>query len=523
MAKTCIVIGGGTSGLIAGALLAKEGYAVTVLEKNLSCGGGLQMFSRSGTAFETGMHVIAGHNDGIVARLLDCLGIRDRIAVTETDTECSDSIHIASEGRSYKIPRGKEAFIGYMSGEFPNEAEGIRAYVEEMFRIYASVPLVGETLGGTFGDSSGGPGNFERAAFSAMPDINGKASMPADEFVASYITDPLLRALFGYMNLMSGAVAGRTPAYVHAVINALYIEGTGRLDGGPASLVKELCGIIAGAGGRIVCGERVTSLRTDAGRAVSVATEKGNEYTSDIFLWACGLRQLSAVAGQECFSRGMCRRLDGMSGSFSVFVVFIRFKSGTVRYANRSMWWHRYMDSIWHPAAGDSTKWPSSLMYMTPPSKNQGVYADRMIIMSPMDYQAAVRFDGTGGQRRGEGYAEWKAAMTEKVLGCIESMVPGLRDACAEIFSSSPLTVRDWYGAFDGAMYGMSRSCADLPVAFIPPLTRLGNMFIAGQDAGLHGLCGAAATSLTAFRSITGKTWPDKSCPDKDTTKTTQL
>ena len=108
MAKTCIVIGGGTSGLIAGALLAKEGYAVTVLEKNLSCGGGLQMFSRSGTAFETGMHVIAGHNDGIVARLLDCLGIRDRIAVTETDTECSDSIHIASEGRSYRIPRGKE-------------------------------------------------------------------------------------------------------------------------------------------------------------------------------------------------------------------------------------------------------------------------------------------------------------------------------------------------------------------------------------------------------------------------------
>ncbi len=181
------------------------------------------------------------------------------------------------------------------------------------------------------------------------------------------------------------------------------------------------------------------------------------------------------------------------------------------------------MDSIWHPAAGDSPKWPSSLMYMTPPAKNQGVYADRMIIMSPMDYQAAVRFDGTGGRRRGEGYAEWKAAMTEKVLGCIESMVPGLRDACAEIFSSSPLTVRDWYGAFDGAMYGMSRSCADLPVAFIPPLTRLGNLYIAGQDAGLHGLCGAAATSLTAFRSITGKTWPDKSCPDKDTTKTTQL
>ncbi len=357
-----------------------------------------------------------------------------------------------------------------------------------------------------------------------MPDINGgKAGMPADEFVASYITDPRLMALLGYLNLMSGAVSGRTPAYVHAVINALYIEGAGRLDGGPASLVKELCGIIAGAGGRVVCGERVTSLHTDAGRAVSVATEKGNEYVSDIFLWACGLRQLSAVAGQECFSRVMRRRLDGMSGSFSAFVVFIRLKRGTVRYANRSMWWHRDIDSIWHPAAGDSPKWPSSLMYMTPPSENQGVHADRMIIMSPLDYQTAVRFDGTEGRRRGEGYGEWKAAMTEKMLGCIEGLVPGLRDACAEILSSSPLTVRDWYGTFEGAMYGMSRSCADLPFAFIPPLTRLGNVFIAGQDTGLHGLCGAAATSLTAFRSITGKTWPEKSCPDKDTMKTTQL
>ena len=37
--QTIIIIGGGLGGLFTGALLTKEGYRVTVLEKNATIGG----------------------------------------------------------------------------------------------------------------------------------------------------------------------------------------------------------------------------------------------------------------------------------------------------------------------------------------------------------------------------------------------------------------------------------------------------------------------------------------------------
>ena len=58
---TVCIIGGGMSGLFTGALLAKNGYKVTVLEKNHIIGGGLQSFRRGDAVFNTGMQAFAGY------------------------------------------------------------------------------------------------------------------------------------------------------------------------------------------------------------------------------------------------------------------------------------------------------------------------------------------------------------------------------------------------------------------------------------------------------------------------------
>ena len=63
MEKTAVIIGAGLGGLFTGALLAKEGFKVTILEKNATIGGGLQTFQRFGEAFDTGMHIVGGHHE----------------------------------------------------------------------------------------------------------------------------------------------------------------------------------------------------------------------------------------------------------------------------------------------------------------------------------------------------------------------------------------------------------------------------------------------------------------------------
>ena len=58
MKQRVLIIGGGLGGLFSGAILAKEGLEVTVLEKNKIIGGGLQSFRMWGEDFDTGMPII---------------------------------------------------------------------------------------------------------------------------------------------------------------------------------------------------------------------------------------------------------------------------------------------------------------------------------------------------------------------------------------------------------------------------------------------------------------------------------
>ena len=120
------IIGGGLGGLFTGALLSKEGFEVTVLEKNHTLGGGLQTFTRRGMRFETGMHILGGMREGgSIRRICDHLGVD--LVLRPTDPDCMDEVTYLSDGKTYRIPEGREAFVNYMSREFPHEAAQIKA------------------------------------------------------------------------------------------------------------------------------------------------------------------------------------------------------------------------------------------------------------------------------------------------------------------------------------------------------------------------------------------------------------
>ncbi len=89
MERSAIIIGGGIGGLFTGALLAKNGLRVTLLEKNAIIGGGLQCFSRGGKLYETGMHVMGGFGPtGTLTRICRYLGIMDSLDIHHIDPSC---------------------------------------------------------------------------------------------------------------------------------------------------------------------------------------------------------------------------------------------------------------------------------------------------------------------------------------------------------------------------------------------------------------------------------------------------
>lgn len=182
--KTAIIIGGGLGGLFTGAILSKEGIRVTVLEKNVTIGGGLQTFKRFGETFDTGMHVIGGMQEGgNIYRLCKYLDIIDKADLMPVDDDCSDSMYFAEDQTTYNIRKGKEGFVNSLASYFPEERENLKAYVKAVFDIVDSIDLY----------------NL-RPSSSEIAIHPEEILISAEDFIAKYIHNPKLRSVAAYSN-----------------------------------------------------------------------------------------------------------------------------------------------------------------------------------------------------------------------------------------------------------------------------------------------------------------------------------
>lgn len=124
MDKSAIIIGGGIGGLFTGAILSQEGIKVTVIEKNLNIGGGLQSFKRLGKIYDTGMHVVTGFQPGgAINKLCKYLGVFDKLNLKQLDNNNTFCIYVDSEHKQYDFANGRKAFVESIDKYFPKKAK----------------------------------------------------------------------------------------------------------------------------------------------------------------------------------------------------------------------------------------------------------------------------------------------------------------------------------------------------------------------------------------------------------------
>ena len=101
--RTIAILGAGVGGLFTGALLAKEGYQVTLLEQLPVYGGGLYSYERNGETWLTGMHILSGmFPDGPITKILADLGIQADIVPTTLDHSPASLIGEAEWAESHE-------------------------------------------------------------------------------------------------------------------------------------------------------------------------------------------------------------------------------------------------------------------------------------------------------------------------------------------------------------------------------------------------------------------------------------
>jgi all-trans-retinol 13,14-reductase len=129
-----IIIGGGFGGLSCGALLAKEGYHVLVLEKNDQVGGYGSNDALSGYTFSYGAQDISGvWERGSITYLLRCLNMDEQKLLVRNNRR------FILNGESIDIPAVDNGFEKVFSERFPRQIEAIHTFFTDAKRVYLEV------------------------------------------------------------------------------------------------------------------------------------------------------------------------------------------------------------------------------------------------------------------------------------------------------------------------------------------------------------------------------------------------
>jgi all-trans-retinol 13,14-reductase len=273
-----IVIGSGLGGLTAGALFARAGRKVLVIERNHNFGGAATVYRHGSLAIEASLHEI----DGLDAAdpkgpILRALGI-DR-GLEFVDVGALHEVRSPLFARPFVMPHGFGAAIAATKAHFPRQARGIERYFRRLESVRDAVSLMSAHQD----DRTWWLRNALTLPWRLWPLIRDRKATLSD----------LLTDLFGDDETIKLALASNlayytddpdTMPFIHyAVAQASYLAGGGHyVRGGSQALSDALVSIVRQAGGEAKAGREVDSILLDGNRVRGVrhrATDGGDAKT----------------------------------------------------------------------------------------------------------------------------------------------------------------------------------------------------------------------------------------------------
>ena len=203
--------------------------------------------------------------------------------------------------------------------------------------------------------------------------------------------------------------------------------------------------------------------------------------------------------------RSRIAKLENSPGTFMINAVL---KPGTFPYLNYN-YYHHATDSAWDGIHYTADNWPQTYGMFVSAGAGKLQYADNLSLMTYMRYEEVAAWHNTFNtdsfpDSRGDDYQAFKMEKAGKLLDVAERQFPGLRDCIQAYYVATPLTYRDYLAMPDGSMYGVAKDANDPLKAFISPATRLGNLYLTGQNMNLHGILGVTMSSIVTCAELVG-------------------
>ena len=257
--KEIVIIGGGLGGLTSGAMLAKDGYKVTLLEQHTLAGGCATTFKRKGGfKCEVGLHEMDGvYSSKAVKKVFEYLKVYDHITFVKPEEFYRHKSHTLD----FIMPNKKEIAIEKLKASYPHEAEGIDKYFALIKKLHNQIERIQEASWW----------EFALFPFIFFPLLRYRKTS-LKKIMENLFQDEELKLLLNTNVQYYHNNIAELNILFHAVAQHSFFEGGGYfIKGGSQRLSDYFVSIIEEYGGRVILGANVTAIGKETNRATTVS------------------------------------------------------------------------------------------------------------------------------------------------------------------------------------------------------------------------------------------------------------
>jgi phytoene dehydrogenase-like protein len=450
-----IVIGAGLGGLAFAGYMAKQGFKVLVLESHDVPGGYATTFTRDGGRFTFDVSLHQTALGGAGKAILNDLGVLKKVRFYKSH----ELFRILGAGLDIACPNnGPKAFEQILMEKFPQEKEGIRAFMadavgvsEETEKLFAEgeLSLLGKAL-------------FPLRC----PRMWAARKKTVADYLNEYTTNPALRSVMSVFCGYHGLPPSKLSGFYYMVATGGYFRYGGAYPaGGSQAISNSITELIESKGGEVRLGTRVAQVLTRDGRATGVKTSGGESLTAKAVAANCSAVSLfSNMLPTSALPSGYRQRLSALKPSVSSFQVWLGLNKDITDTVKSS---HIFLRS----GLGAEEAYQFCLEARADKS-NIGVCVYNNIAkeLAPpgttclsitfiTGYEPWKRFEKDYFAGKKKEYNAKKKEITDTLIRRVEAeLIPGLRTMIAAQDSATPLTNVRYTLNTAGAIYGLEQS-----------------------------------------------------------------
>jgi phytoene dehydrogenase-like protein len=482
-----VVIGAGMGGLTAGALLARAGKNVLVVEAGSVPGGHAQVIRSGPYTFDSCDHLTWGCEEvtpfgpGLIDAVLRHLGVRDRCEFVRM----ADPIYEARfPGLTLPVPSGREAYVEAHARQFPAEGAALRRLAE----LHAAILLELNALPVK-------PRARDLLSMRRFPMVFRYRNATVRDVIDREMTDPRLKNLYATLWSWIGPPPAQASFLAFAGMMAAYVE-----DGAyyPVGSFQRLADAVAAglttAGGELLLGVPVTRILADRRRVVGVELTGGQRIRAPVVISNVDAREtFGEMLGSNHVPITYRRRLQRMAVSPSMVVLYA---ATDLDVASFEVPHDVTLSTRWgnEQSGAASPEEIAELSILIPTLKDRSLAppGEHLVILKAV---APGSWDGSGAG----------GVFADRMLELAERILPGLRQHLTFVYESPPGTGSGTRLRLVGPIYGWATTPRQIGVRRLPQETPVAGLFLAGHwSQPAHGLVPVMVSGIRVARIVLG-------------------